>query len=100
MAKHKRKTLIQWLDRKWSLVTGRRHQFRVVLGYKRKGQQRPAEVTMYRCFDMAWLPHHDEFYRVMRTHFGPDVVKAAKQAYGRLNNGDITLESITYLGRF
>ncbi|APU00767.1 hypothetical protein [Aeromonas phage Asp37] len=98
--KKKRKTLIQILDRMWSRVTGRRHQFRVVLGYKRKGQQRPAEVTMYRCFDMSWVPGHDDFYRTIRTHFGPDIIKAAKEAYGSLNNGTITLESIVYLGRF
>ncbi|APU00431.1 hypothetical protein [Aeromonas phage 3] len=97
---NKRKTFIQWLDWKWSRVTGRKHQFRVVLGYKQKHQQYTAEVTMYRCFDMAWVPGHDEFYRAIRTHFGPEIVKAAKEAYGKLNNGHITLESIVYLGRF
>ncbi len=96
----KRKTLIQTLDYLWSKVTGRNHNYRVVFGYKQKGQSHKTEITMYRTFSMAWRPSGDDFYRGLRKHFGPAMVKAAKERYGKLNGGYVTIEDIQYVGRF
>jgi hypothetical protein len=96
----KRKTLAQWVDSSWSRVTGRKHNYRVVFGYKKKGQGHKTEITMYRTFSMTWRPSGDDFYREIRKHFGSAIVKEAAAMYGRLNNGRVTIEDITYVGRF
>lgn len=95
-----KKTLIQHLDRLWSKVTGRKHNFRVVFGYKQKGQQHKAEITMYQTFSLTWRPSSDDFYREIRKHFGPKVIEVAKAHHRKLNSGHITIEDIAYLGRF
>ncbi|APU00851.1 hypothetical protein [Aeromonas phage 59.1] len=94
------KTFIQTLDYLWSMVTGRNHNYRIVFGYKQKGQTRSTEITMYRTFSMSWRPSGDDFYREIRKHFGPNIVKDAAAMYGRLNNGRVTIEDIQYVGRF
>lgn len=93
-------TITQRLDKLWSKVTGRQHNFRVVLGYKQRGQQHKTEITMYKTFRLAWMPSSDAFYREIRKHYGPKVIGAAKVHHGKLNDGHITIEDIAYLGRF
>lgn len=93
-------TIIQRLDKLWSKVTGRQHNFRVVFGYKQRGQQHKAAVTLYQTFSLTWRPGSDDFYREIRKHFGPKVIGVAKVHYGKLNCGHITIEDIAYLVRF
>ncbi len=100
MKKPRVKTCIQWFDAMWSKVTGRKHNLRVVFGYKQKGQTRSTEITMCRTFTMDWMPGGDDLYRELKKHFGPAIVEASKERYGRLNNGHITIEDISYIGRF
>ncbi|MGL4755247.1 MAG: hypothetical protein ACRCXB_23045 [Aeromonadaceae bacterium] len=89
--------LTQFIDRLYSRVTGRKHRYFVTLGYRPKGHTGPQVVTVsdtfyvsYRCPELL--------YRKVRKFYGHDLIKSVPRRLR--NNGRITLDAATYLGRF
>lgn len=89
--------LTQFIDKAYSRVTGRHHQYRVVLGFKPKGCQAPSMFTVCRTFGLTYRDG-ESFYRAIRKHYGESFIKCLPKDH--LKNGHITIEHIAYLGRF
>ncbi|MGL5286172.1 MAG: hypothetical protein ACRC8D_08535 [Aeromonas sp.] len=85
------------LDHLWSIVTGREHQYFVTLGFKPKGHTAPAQYTIHHTFSVR-LRTGPTFLRAIRKFYGKKFVDQIPKNYR--NNGHITIEKITYLGRF
>lgn len=88
---------LNWLDKAYSVVTGRTHNYFVILGYRPKGHKGPQMCTIQQTFSMERRCSRN-FYRVIRKEFAPSLVAAIPKH--RLDNGRITIEKITYLGRY
>lgn len=91
------KGLIQKLDRLYSKVTGRHHQFIILLAYQNKGTQSAPLATRVQSFSMSYRDG-DSFYRTVKKHFAPRFIRAIPKHL--LRNGNVTIREVSYLGRF
>lgn len=98
MAKVIKRNLFQMIDRSFSRVTGREHQYCIKLAFRPKGH-RGQSHTWVVLPSMTYRPNGPEFYRSLRKHYGPNFIKGIRELGINPNNGRITIESITYLGR-
>lgn len=89
--------VINWLDGKYSRVTGRTHNYFVMIAYQPKGNSPYQKSTYQVTFSMNKRCSRD-FYRIIRKEFAPRLVSAMPRH--RLDNGKIAIETITYLGRY
>lgn len=85
------------IDKLLSRVTGREHQYFVSLGYRPKGHTGPQQYTINHTFSVR-CRSGASFYREIRKHFAPDFIKQLPKHH--LSNGEITIERISYLGRY
>ncbi|AWH15342.1 hypothetical protein [Aeromonas phage 14AhydR10PP] len=98
MTKKVKRNLFQMIDRSFSRVTGREHQYCVKLAFFPKGHQAPIH-TWTMLPSVTYRPNGHDFYRAIKVFYGPGIIKRLRQLGINPNNGRITIESITYLGR-
>ncbi|APU01183.1 hypothetical protein [Aeromonas phage 32] len=98
MTKKVKRNLFQMIDRSFSRVTGREHQYCVKLSFKPKGWAGQPHTWVV-LPGMTYRPHSQEFYRSLRKHYGERFINGLRKLGINPNNGQITIDSITYLGR-
>ncbi|MGL5093719.1 MAG: hypothetical protein ACRC8B_22925 [Aeromonas sobria] len=98
MTKAVKRNLFQMIDRSFSRVTGREHQYCIKLAFRPKGHQGPVH-TWTVLPSMTYRPNGRDFYRALKVHYGPGFIKGIREQGINPNNGKITIDSITYLGR-
>lgn len=96
----KKMTIIQRMDRAFSRVTGRRHQYCIKLVWRNKGQHPSIQPSTWVAIpSVQWRPHGDELCREMRKHLGPQFIRLLREAGVPICNGRISIDSLTYIGR-